>query len=204
MKWNETWHVKTMHCATLIAALVLVLPALGGARDLKAVDGSIYKNITITKVDVTGIQFSHDDGIAFIDFKNLPEKEQKEFGYDPAKYAAGVQEKAAAEKRRQEAAAQRYAAQQAAMKAIDASNAKNAPLVPINPPAQGLDVGVGTPGFRYGGYQIEGFGISNGLPYRTDGVPVIPYQGGYAVPYQGRYGVPYQGGYVTPPIVRQR
>lgn len=178
-----------MHCAVLLAAVAL-WPALGMARDLKTVDGEVYKNIVVSQVDATGIQFSHDDGIAFIDFKKLPEKEQKEFGYDPVKYVAGVQEKIAAEKRRQEIAAQQYAARLAAAKlaAANAPKATPAPFVPVNPPAQGMEVGVGTPGFKYGGYQIEGFGITNGMPYRTDGFPAVPYQGGY----------------VTPPIVRQR
>jgi hypothetical protein len=187
-----------MHCAALLAAVVL-LPTLGKARDLKTVDGEVYKNIVVSKQDATGIQISHDDGLAFIDFLNLSEKEQKEFGYDPAKYAAGMKEKIAAEKRRQEIAAQQWAAQQAARAAAAKANNSTAPatvVVPVAPAGRGLDVGVGTPGFKYGGYQVEGFGINNGVPYRTEGVPVIPYQGGYAVPYQG--------GYVTPPIIRQR
>ena len=101
--------MKTTRFALLITASVW-LAATGDARDLKTVNGEVFKNIAVSKKDATGIQITHDDGVAFVDFKNLSDAEQKEFGFDPAKYAAGQQEKIAAEKRRRELAAQRAAA----------------------------------------------------------------------------------------------
>ena len=167
--------MKTTRFALLIAATVL-MAAAGDARDLKTVNGEVFKNIAVSKKDATGIQITHDDGVAFVDFKNLADAEQKEFGFDPAKYAAGQQEKSAAEKRRREIAAQQAAAAKAA-----AANA------PANPTARGFEFGVGTPGFKYGGYRIDGFGVTNGQPTGTTPLPA---------------GI--QGGYVSPPIIRKR
>ena len=176
--------MKTLRCALLIAASV-VLTTVGDARDLKTVNGEVFKNIAVTKKDATGIQITHDDGVAFVDFKNLADAEQKEFGFDPAKYAAGQQEKIAAEKRRRELAAQRAAAAKAA--AANAPAADPTVATGANPPARGFEFGVGTPGFKYGGYRIDGFGVTNGQPTGTTPLPA---------------GI--QGGYVSPPIIHKR
>ena len=176
--------MKTLRCALLIAASV-VLTTVGDARDLKTVNGEVFKNIAVSKKDATGIQITHDDGVAFVDFKNLSDAEQKEFGFDPAKYAAGQQEKIATEKRRRELAAQRAAAAQAA--AANAPAADPGTAATANPAARGFEFGVGTPGFKYGGYRIDGFGVTNGVPTGTTPLPA---------------GI--QGGYVSPPIIRKR
>ena len=176
--------MKTLRFALLIAASVW-LTATGDARDLKTVNGEVFKNIAVSKKDGTGIQITHDDGVAFVDFKNLSDAEQKEFGFDPAKYAAGQQEKIAAEKRRRELAARQAAAAKAA--AANAPTADPGTAAGANPPARGFEFGVGTPGFKYGGYRIDGFGVTNGLPTGTAPLPAGT-----------------QGGYITPPFVRKR
>ena len=176
--------MKTTRFALLIAATVL-MAAAGDARDLKTVNGEVFKNIAVSKKDATGIQITHDDGVAFVDFKNLADAEQKEFGFDPAKYAAGQQEKSAAEKRRREIAAQQAAAAKAA--AANAPTADPGTAAGANPTARGFEFGVGTPGFKYGGYRIDGFGVTNGQPTGTTPLPA---------------GI--QGGYVSPPIIRKR
>ena len=60
----------------------LLLGGSAGARDIKTISGDVYKNIDIKSRDATGIQIMHDDGVVFLDFKNLSEADQKEFGYN--------------------------------------------------------------------------------------------------------------------------
>src|SRR5688572_26878639 len=135
-----------------IAAMLALLALPAGARDLKTIRGDVFKNIIVTKKDATGFQISHDDGAAFVDFRNLAEAEQKEFGYDPATYAAGWKAKIDAESRRRE---QALAARQAAA-ARTKAQASAAPtprdLAPrtYTPTNQtGLEVYLEAPGFRY-------------------------------------------------------
>src|SRR4051794_11764112 len=97
----------------LVAALFLGGSA--GARDIKTIDGDVYKNIEIRSRDATGIQILHSDGVAFLDFKNLSADDQKFFGYDAALYADGWKQKFEEEKKRREAA--ELAAQQAIARA---------------------------------------------------------------------------------------
>ena len=182
--------MKTIRFVLLIAASVWLAPT-GDARDLQTVSGEFFKNIVVSKKDATGIRITHDDGVAFVDFKNLPDAEQKEFGYDPATYAAGQQAKIAAEKRRRELAARQAAAAKTAAAKASADNAQDAvpeTAVRATPTARGLEVVVGTPGFKYGKYRIESWSVTNGVPTGTGGT--LPGQT--------------TGGYVTPPFVRQR
>jgi hypothetical protein len=178
----------------LAACALLTAPA--DARDLKTISGDVFKNITLSKKDATGIQITHDDGVAFIDFKNLSAAEQKEFGYDPATYATGWVQKIAADKQRQQQ--QALAAQQAAARAK--AQAAQAPVQEAWKPTNqtGLEVTIDSPGFRYGPYQYYGRGFSNTIP---------PSQGGQLVPYPYNANGPYpyyNGATWGPTIIRQR
>src|SRR5215217_7616758 len=93
-----------------LAAVCVLTGSAASARDLKTLNGEIFKNIAVTKQDATGLQINHDDGVIFIDFRNLGPAEQKEFGYDPAAYVAGWKEKIEADKVRREQAAAAQAA----------------------------------------------------------------------------------------------
>jgi len=180
-----------------------LLSATAVGRDLKTFNGEIYKNIAISKIDATGLQISHDDGVAFIDFRNLAETEQKEFGYDPTAYAAGWKQKLEADKARRE---QALAAQQAA-KARAKAQAAATPATSFNDPVPrtytptnqtGIEVTIDAPGFRYGPYDYYGRGFSNTIP---------PSQGGHLVPYPyNAYGpFPYYYGPTWgPTIIRRR
>jgi hypothetical protein len=150
--------------------------ALGGsalARDIKTASGDVFKNITVQWKDATGIQVMHDDGVAFLDFKNLNEADQKEFGYNPATYADGWTQKFEAEKKRREAAV--LAAQQARARA-DAQAADGSTSQAVTTPGTqtGIDVGIDSPNINFGGWMIPGFvlpgvvpngPIRNGTPY---------------------------------------
>jgi hypothetical protein len=74
----------------LVCLILLVFTHAGYARDIKTRAGQLYKDVTVSRVEAAGIRITHRDGVAFIDFKDLPAEIQKEFGFDAAVYAAGV------------------------------------------------------------------------------------------------------------------
>jgi hypothetical protein len=193
-----------------ITVLCILTAAAASARDLKLANGEIYKNIDVTQKDATGLQITHDDGIAFVDFIRLGPAEQKEFGYDPAAYAEGWKQKIAADKARREQqalTAQQLAAAHAKAQADAAANNKfptdvskqSPPLAPYTPTNQtGVEYYLETPGFRYGPYDYYGRGFSNVIPPNMGG-RVVPY------PYNANGPYPYYyGPTVGPTIIRQR
>jgi len=186
--------IRLLGCMAIAALLV----SFAAARDLKTFNGEVYKNITVTKKDATGLQISHDDGVAFLDFRNLAEAEQKEFGYDPAAYAAGWKAKLEADKVRRE---QALAAAQVRAKALAAATPTPRDLAPrvAAPQAQTMiEFTVDAPGFTYGPYDYYGRGFSNIIP---------PRQGGYGVPYPYNPSSPYpyyNGATWGPTIIRRR
>lgn len=169
------------------------------ARDLTTVSGEVFKNITVTKIDATGVQISYADGVVFLDFKNLGEAEQKEFGFNPATYATGWLQKLEANKYRRQQ--QALAAQQAAARART-----QAAQQPVTPPARtwqptnqtGLEVTLDAPGFRFGPYDYTGRSFSNTIPPSQGGTLVpIPYNAYGPFPY-------YNGATWGPTIIRVR
>ena len=84
--------------AMFVAAVCFVLCA--EARDIKTLDGKVYKNVTICDSTAYSIDISYTPegggiGIKELFFKNLPEDIRKEFKYNPEK-AASLQKKVAA------------------------------------------------------------------------------------------------------------
>ena len=163
----------------------LLLGGYAEARDLKTLSGDVFKNVEVRTKDATGIQILHDEGVTFLDFKNLSEADQKDFGYDPALYADGWKQKFEAEKKRREQA--EYAAQQANARAkalaaqaqTQATASTQETWQPTN--QTGPEVTVDSPGFNYGGYPVGGYVVPG---FTT----VIPYG-------RGRHGMPYPYGY---------
>jgi len=173
--------MKRAFSSLLVATLLL--GGSVGARDLKTMSGDVYKNIEVRSRDATGIQIMHDDGVVFLDFKNLSEADQKDFGYNADLYADGWKQKFEAEKRRREQA--ELAAQQANARANAlASQAQANASTPENyrPTNQtGLEVTVDSPGFTYGGYPVGGYvvpGFTTVIPGGR-GRNVVPYPYGY-------------------------
>ena len=74
--------MKTAFCILILAAATTLL-----AEDIKTIGGTIYKNITVTRVDPNGISVTHDDGLAKIPFTDLTPDLQTKYGYDPKKAA---------------------------------------------------------------------------------------------------------------------
>lgn len=70
--------------AHLVLGLLMsiALPCLH-AEDLTLADGTVYKNITVTKTDPDGLRIIHSDGGGKVLFTQLPEAIQKKYHYDP-------------------------------------------------------------------------------------------------------------------------
>ena len=179
------------------------------ARDLKTINGDVYKNITITKQDPTGLQITHDDGAAFLDFSVLGAAEQKEFGYDPVAYAAAWKQKAEAAARAQQALAAQRAAAKAKAQQQQADAQANNTEVP-RPPANftnqtGVEASVDTPGFRYGSSYYQGRTYQNAVPPTQGGPVPYPYANSpYVNPNPYNLPNPYNGPTWGPTIIRQR
>lgn len=82
----------------LLAALLL-LSSDGAARDITTLTNQTFRNITVTRVDPTGVVVSHRDGVHFLEFAILPAAIRKEFGYEEAQAALAI----AAKKRQEQA-----------------------------------------------------------------------------------------------------
>ena len=189
-----------MNTARLLgfAAVFVLAGSAASARDLKTVNGEVFKNITITKQDPTGLQISHDDGVIFLDFRNLGPAEQKEFGYDPAAYAAAWKQKVEADKARREQVAAAQAARAKAQAATAAAQSSApVPFPPYTPTNQtGVEFYYDSPGYPWGPYNYSGRGFSNTVPQT--------YYGGGGVPYPHIPNPYYYGPTWGPTIIRQR
>lgn len=167
----------------LLVATVF-LGGSAGARDIKTINGDVYKNIEIRSHDATGIQIMHSDGVVFLDFKNLSEEDQKFFGYDATLYADGWKQKFEAEKKRREAA--ELAAQQAIARAkalqAQAQDQANGSVPETYQPTNEtpLQVTIESPGYLYGGYPVGGY--------------IVPGYSTTVIPVHGRHGYPYYNG----------
>ncbi|HSI10633.1 MAG TPA: hypothetical protein VK961_01255 [Chthoniobacter sp.] len=179
----------------------LFLGGSAGARDIKTINGDVYKNIEIRSRDATGIQVMHSDGVAFLDFKNMSEEDQKYFGYDPALYADGWKQKFEEEKKRREAAelaAQQAIARAKALQAQAQDQANGSVPETYQPTNQTpVQVTIESPGYIYGGYPVGGGYIIPG--YST----IVPGPGrydlhSYGTPVTGTPTVPATGGQWAP------
>jgi len=179
---------------SLLLVSTVLLGGLATARDIKTISGDVFKNIEVRSKDPTGIQIMHDDGVIFLDFKNLSEADQKEFGYDPATYADGWKAKFEAERKRREVA--ELIAQRAIAEAKAAQAQNNAPNQETWKPTNqtGLEATIDSPGFIYGGYPVSGY---TGSSYSTT---VPPGRGRNVLPFP--YG--YNGAYWGPVEIRRR
>ena len=71
-------------------ALLFTVGALLHARDITTLNGTTYKNVTVTNVSSEGIDISYPKGVKFLKFSDLPEAIKQE--YMPAKKEKEVKE----------------------------------------------------------------------------------------------------------------
>lgn len=100
-------------------------PELVHSPEIVTLDGTVYRDVTVTRIERTGVHISSRTGIEFLDFLNLPVPFRRKYGYTDAAYAAGKmarlrREQAETQRRLAEAQAA-LAQQQAAAAARDYS-----------------------------------------------------------------------------------
>ena len=69
--------------------VALLLTCTTSARDIKTTTGETYRNITINRIEPTGISITHSTGVAFLECPILPEEIRREAGCSFEAYAAG-------------------------------------------------------------------------------------------------------------------
>jgi archaellum component FlaD/FlaE len=88
--------------ATFLSLLLLVALVAGAhALDLVTPSGT-FKDVKVTKVEAEAIRIAHSEGIALVDFDELPPAMQLEYGWTPEKSAARKAAKEAEAKRIEE------------------------------------------------------------------------------------------------------
>ena len=78
--------------ASIVAALLIPTASLAVAEDFKTVNGKIYKDATITRVEGDGIVIRSKTGISKIYFVELPKDVQEKFHYSQATPAPAQRE----------------------------------------------------------------------------------------------------------------
>ena len=89
-------HTHLARTILLLLFSAFLLAPLLRAEDLTLTNGTVYKNITVTKVDPDGLRIIHSDGGGKVLFTQLPEATQQKYHYDPAaaqKFAAAQEAK---------------------------------------------------------------------------------------------------------------
>src|SRR5262249_32368071 len=76
------------------------------AEDFKTINGTEYKNATVTRVEPDGIAIKFSDGIVKLPFVELPGDVQKRFGYNADTAAAYAADQYAAAQQAQKEAAE--------------------------------------------------------------------------------------------------
>lgn len=74
--------------------LVLILAGVSGAqaRDFVTTDGVLFRSTKVTRVEPMGLMISHEDGLAFLEWKRVPESLRREHGFSEEHYAAALAE----------------------------------------------------------------------------------------------------------------
>ena len=187
--------MNTARLLGIAAVCTLAVGSSASARDLKTVGGTVFKNINLVSKSTTGIQISHDDGLIFLDYRNLDAPDREEFGYNETAYVEGLKQNVEVKKQAQ---AQAQAVQQAKLararaEAAEATawkthSAMGGTVVSVLPaPAgyapgyaptnqTGLQYSVESPGFNYGGYYYPG-AVYPGSVYPAGAYPAGAYPG---------------------------
>ena len=83
-----------------VLAFAVLLTALGGAdlraEDWTTLDGKIYAQVAVVKIEPDAVTITYREGGALIPLANLPPDLQQRFHYDPAKAKAAADARAGA------------------------------------------------------------------------------------------------------------
>jgi hypothetical protein len=79
--------------ATTLEILAVLSASLGLAEDFKTINGKVYKDATISRVEADGIVLRTKTGISKVYFIELPKDVQERFHPSPAKTAAAQRQR---------------------------------------------------------------------------------------------------------------
>jgi hypothetical protein len=68
-----------------LTVLLFLFPLIALGEDLRAKDGTIYRQAKVSEVAADGLIVSYEKGMAKIDFDQLPKALQDRYGYEPRK-----------------------------------------------------------------------------------------------------------------------
>ena len=85
--------VRVKYWATMLPILAVLSATFALAEDFKTVNGKVYKNATISRVEADGIVLRTKTGISKIYFVELPKDVQERFHYQPPKAVAAQRER---------------------------------------------------------------------------------------------------------------
>jgi hypothetical protein len=93
--WREkaAESVRVKCWATTLAILAVLSASLGLAEDFKTINGKVYKDATISRVEADGIVLRTKMGISKVYFIELPKDVQERFHPSPAKTVAAQRER---------------------------------------------------------------------------------------------------------------
>lgn len=180
------------------ALLLLVLISNGLARDITTLEGKIYKDCRVSRVDPDSICVLYSGGGARVKFTNLPEQVRAEFGYD-AQQAAQFERAEAARKQRELAwlraaadASRRQRELAATTPRQPTESAAQTPNYPISSPSSSAQAAQVRPGGQAAGtygqalpQQVSPVGVRLGAQYVQVSLAPRRYGGfGQALPQQ--------------------
>ena len=79
----------------VFSLLAVLIPVVGHAGDVSTIQGSVYSNATVLRVEPDGLNIRHSSGIAKVFFWELPREVAAKYGYRPER-ASAYQKKVAA------------------------------------------------------------------------------------------------------------
>jgi hypothetical protein len=85
--------VRVKFWATTLPILAVLSATLAPAEDFKTVNGKVYKDAAISRVEADGIMLKTKTGISKVYFVELPRDVQERFHYDPAKTVTAQRER---------------------------------------------------------------------------------------------------------------
>jgi len=70
---------RVKYCGTILVILALLFAPLALSEDFKTINGKVYKNATVSRVEADGIVLKTETGISKVYFTELPQEVQERF-----------------------------------------------------------------------------------------------------------------------------
>lgn len=123
------WSLRRRLMLAVLGLLLFSLTARVYSEDLTLTNGTVYKNVTVTKVDPDGLRIIHSDGGGKVLFTQLPEAIQQKYHYDAAAAQKYTEEQEAKKRAELDRVLQQSAASQSAAPAANSVSTAKKPVV---------------------------------------------------------------------------